>query len=242
MSEVSRDRWMRAQQAEAAYWQGVRKDDVLFLRIAGEKAAAAAFLLEHASDALSATKRGTAVEVGIGPFGIGVISLLPWSADWLLIGVEPLPLVAPPASRLTAAMCEAVQELPYQHVRGVGEHMPLRSGVCDLAVCHNVLEHVLSPREVLSELCRTLRPGAHLLLGEDARSAGGAVKMRYYTRVVRRASFMVTAHPHSFTAAQLEGMAREAGLQIVAAERPARSLMVRLRGRARRHHVVCRKA
>src|SRR3954470_18981721 len=44
-------------------------------------------------------------------------------------------------------------------VKGVGEELPLAEGEFDLATMYDVMEHVVSPRRVIDEVYRVLRPG-----------------------------------------------------------------------------------
>lgn len=45
-----------------------------------------------------------------------------------------------------------------------GERLPFGAGAFDAAVCTEVIEHVAEPQRLVSELCRVVRPGGHLLL------------------------------------------------------------------------------
>jgi len=46
----------------------------------------------------------------------------------------------------------------------MAEHLPLATGSVDVAMCHMLLHHVVSPRTVLAELRRVVRPGGYLLI------------------------------------------------------------------------------
>ena len=48
--------------------------------------------------------------------------------------------------------------------QGMAEHLPLATGSVDVAMCHMLLHHVVSPRTVLAELRRVVRPGGYLLI------------------------------------------------------------------------------
>jgi SAM-dependent methyltransferase len=52
----------------------------------------------------------------------------------------------------------------FRLIEAVGESVPLPDGSVDLVVSLQVLEHVNSPRRVLSEVWRVLRPGGHFYL------------------------------------------------------------------------------
>lgn len=49
-------------------------------------------------------------------------------------------------------------------VCGAGEHLPFPSGVFDLILSHEVLEHVQDDSAAIHEIVRTLRPGGRLVL------------------------------------------------------------------------------
>ncbi len=49
-------------------------------------------------------------------------------------------------------------------VQGVGECLPFKAEVFDLALLHEVLEHVDDDRQVLAEAWRVLRPGGRLVI------------------------------------------------------------------------------
>lgn len=49
-------------------------------------------------------------------------------------------------------------------VFGSGLSLPFRSDAFDTAICFQVLEHVPEPLDLISEACRVLRPGSHLIL------------------------------------------------------------------------------
>src|SRR5437763_10067099 len=54
-----------------------------------------------------------------------------------------------------------------QHVcfrGGVAELLPLATNSVDVAMCHMLLHHVVSPRTVLAELHRVVRPGGYMLI------------------------------------------------------------------------------
>ncbi len=62
---------------------------------------------------------------------------------------------------------EKMAQAGYQHVsfrEGMAEHLPLATGSVDVAMCHMLLHHVVSPRTVLAELIRVVRPGGYLLI------------------------------------------------------------------------------
>jgi RNA polymerase sigma factor (sigma-70 family) len=77
-----------------------------------------------------------------------------------LIGVDCAPAM------LTRAG-EKMAQAGYQHVsfqEGMAERLPLASGSVDVAMCHMLLHHVVSPRTALGELRRVVRPGGYVVI------------------------------------------------------------------------------
>src|SRR5258708_27587749 len=55
----------------------------------------------------------------------------------------------------------------YRHVsfqEGMAKHLPLATSSVDVAMCHMLLHHMVSPRTVLSELRRVVRPGGYVVI------------------------------------------------------------------------------
>jgi RNA polymerase sigma factor (sigma-70 family) len=77
-----------------------------------------------------------------------------------IIGVDSAPAM------LTRAG-EKMAQAGYRHVsfkEGMAEELPLATGSVDVAMCHMLLHHVVSPRTVLDELRRVVRPGGYVLI------------------------------------------------------------------------------
>lgn len=78
------------------------------------------------------------LDVGCGP--VGWIHFVP-EAGWRI-------RLAPPGMSVVAT----------------GERLPLASGVVDVAICFNALDHMQDPRAALADMARVLRPGGTLLM------------------------------------------------------------------------------
>ncbi len=62
---------------------------------------------------------------------------------------------------------EKMAQAGYQHVsfrEGMAEQLPLATDSVDVAMCHMLLHHVVSPRTALEELRRVVRPGGYVLI------------------------------------------------------------------------------
>lgn len=62
---------------------------------------------------------------------------------------------------------EKMAQAGYRYVsfkEGMAEQLPLATGSVDVAMCHMLLHHVVSPRTVLGELRRVVRPGGYVVI------------------------------------------------------------------------------
>lgn len=62
---------------------------------------------------------------------------------------------------------EKMARAGFEHVtfrEGMGEQLPLGNDSVDVATCHMLLHHVVSPRLVLRELSRVVRPGGYIVI------------------------------------------------------------------------------
>ncbi|HEX6555502.1 MAG TPA: sigma-70 family RNA polymerase sigma factor [Ktedonobacteraceae bacterium] len=107
--------------------------------------------------------------------------LLPWHQDMTVLDVGTgtgylAGMMAPLVGEVIGVDCapsmltragEKMVQAGYQHVsfrEGMAEHLPLAAGSVDVAMCHMLLHHVVSPRTVLAELRRVVRPGGYVVI------------------------------------------------------------------------------
>lgn len=75
------------------------------------------------------------------------------------------------------------------YLQADGTRLPFAAGTFDVALCSEVIEHVLHPKQLISEVARVLRPEGHLLLSTPnwvswwglARKVGEAILRRPIT-------------------------------------------------------------
>jgi len=235
---VDAGRWRVAQRGEAIYWEHARRSLREQARILAEKMVA----LDQAIAAVPALTEchGQKVEVGIGPMGIGMLHFL--STEGSLLGVDPLPPVAP-AIELPRPMEALVAECRrnYAHIEGRGENLPVETNSAAIVASYNVLDHVESPAAVLSECFRILRPGGYFILGCDTVSIASLVKFHAYAKRRDRDTLAVLCHPFRFRTAQLEQLIEGARFRILWALRRRHERWERLAGHAFRLLVVAQK-
>src|SRR6266516_1901665 len=107
--------------------------------------------------------------------------LLPWHQDMTVLDVGTgtgylAGMMAPLVGNVIGVDCspamltragEKMAQEGYQHVsfqEGMAERLPLATGSVDVAMCHMLLHHVVSPRTVLGELRRVVRPGGYVVI------------------------------------------------------------------------------
>jgi RNA polymerase sigma factor (sigma-70 family) len=107
--------------------------------------------------------------------------LLPWHQDMTVLDVGTgtgylAGMMAPLVGNVIGVDCapamlthagEKMAQAGYQHVsfrEGMAEQLPLATGSVDVAMCHMLLHHVVSPRTVLAELCRVVHPDGYVVI------------------------------------------------------------------------------
>ncbi len=239
---VSIERWQEAQRAEQSYWDDVLSDGAEFARTLAEKVYAAAWTEQRLP---AGPPAGDWIEIGIGPLGVGCMHFMGGAAGRTLVGVEPLPLMAPGALQLPPSLAATVASCQgggYEHRRAKGEDTGLEAGRFGLAVCYNVLDHVHNPTDILSEIARVLRPGGMLLLGCDTVSLASLARFHGYIKHRHPDSIGVRAHPFRFRTRHLPAMAERAGFRVLDDNRQRPERLHDLAGHAHRLLMLCEKA
>ncbi len=216
-------RWLEAQRNERDFWAGIAASDAQVLRVLADNAQKAAYL-RHL---LPSTPK-SCLEVGIGPFGVGVIGFLPEIPFRTgLDSLCPLPLdSADPVCALVRAL-----RRPVRYIVGYGESLPFKEESIDLVVCCNVIDHALDPGATLSEIHRVLKSDGQLLLDVDTFSVAGLVKWHFWTKYAHKDETLVKAHPHRLLEVAVRLKLRVHGFKI--AKSSGHNLMSACLGHAR---------
>jgi RNA polymerase sigma factor (sigma-70 family) len=107
--------------------------------------------------------------------------LLPWHQNMTILDVGTgtgylAGMMAPLVGEVIGVDCapamliragEKMAQADYQHVtfrEGMAEQLPLATGSVDVVMCHMLLHHVVSPRTVLGELRRVVRPDGYVVI------------------------------------------------------------------------------
>jgi RNA polymerase sigma factor (sigma-70 family) len=107
--------------------------------------------------------------------------LLPWHRDMTVLDVGTgtgylAGMMAPLVEKVIGVDCspamltragEKMAQAGYQHIsfrEGMAEQLPLATGSVDVAMCHMLMHHVVSPRTALAELRRVVRPDGYVVI------------------------------------------------------------------------------
>lgn len=174
-----------------------------------------------------------AVEIGIGPLGIGWISLYGRGAPGDLIGLDPLDQLQAHTelSELNDFTVALQRRITFMNTRA--EDLDLPSHEFGLVYCDNVIDHTEDPTAILKQCRNLVSPDGFLAFGVDVYSYLGYAKWTGFTR--RRSSQSPNAimHPHSFTRPSARRLLHATGWNIRAEQKV--SLLRPLVGRAWRY-------
>ena len=206
--------WLGAQKGEKSLWDGLIHDDYHILRTTADNASKVPSLMS----AIGRTPEKS-LEVGIGPFGLGISAFLPEIP--FRLALDPLPPVSldsSPDSELhsTYELRAYMQRLraPIHYVQGCGEEIPVRTATIDLVICCNVLDHVSDPDAVLREIHRVLKSDGCLYFDVDTFSLCGLVKWYLWTKHAHKDEILVTSHPYRLFEDGLVRRLRAAGFHL----------------------------
>jgi ubiquinone/menaquinone biosynthesis C-methylase UbiE len=185
---VTEARWREAQATEPNFWASTALYLPGLLQVLADNAAKAC----HLSNLLKEWPY-RCLEVGIGPFGVGVIGFLPEIA--IRIGLDP---ANPIRLDRNASLHDCIQTWrdPVRYVVAAGENIPIASNSMDLVVCCNVIDHAFDPNKVLSEIHRILRPNGLFFFDVDTFSVLGLVKWHSWTKLRFSEQTLVRAHTY----------------------------------------------
>jgi len=188
-SDMKKDqRWEEAQETEVEFWAGMAQHDFSVLRVLADNSEKAPLLRPY----LKPNVRN-ALEVGSGPFGLGVIGYLPEIP--FRIAMDPLHASRMDTNDPLRNYIE-IRRKSMCYVVGYGEEIPVQSGSLDLVICCNVIDHASKPDLILGEIHRVLKPGGQIFFDVHTFSVLGLIKWHLWTKFRHRDEMLVKAHPY----------------------------------------------
>lgn len=199
-------RWKEAQATEADFWPGVANHDSSILRVLADNSEKAPLVRRWLKPGATA-----ALEVGAGPFGLGVIGYvreLP-----LRFAVDPLPPVPMKGSNPLRRYIDNERKA-VTYIIAHGEEIPVRTDSMDLVICCNVIDHTSKPDRILREIYRVLKPGGQLFFDVHTFSAFGLAKWHTWTKFRHREEVLVKAHPYRMFEADVKRKLSDQGFEV----------------------------
>lgn len=205
--------WRKAQKGEKGLWDGVVHLDYYILRVLADNSIHVPLVREQLRE-----RPKSCLEVGIGPFSLGISAFLPEIPN--RFGLDPLPIVS--VDSTPDRQVESTEEIrsyirslraPIQYIQSCGEEIPIRSESMDLVICFNVLDHTSDPDSILREIYRILKPSGQLYFGVDTFSFFGLWKWHALTKHTHKNEILVSTHPYRMRERTVVRMLRSAGFR-----------------------------
>lgn len=169
--------WLNAQKKEINYHQ---KDN--YIPQEGNEEYAYRKLSDYSFD-FTKLENKRILEIGSGTRG----AIYYLNKKNMNIGIEPMPL-----HKLASLQKWKRSFL----VRGMGEFLGIKDDCIDIIICHNVIDHTISPKKLLEESHRILKQSGTMLLGTHVLH-NKYKNFRYFINKID------TTHPHHFTKDEL---------------------------------------
>jgi len=238
--EIPFQAWQAAQQEELANWQhtiGTTRD------ILAEMADSAALdgFMASVSELRKVFEQGSieALEVGVGPLGLGWVGLFGNAASVRAWAIDPLPLLPVelvPDKDLASFISQKRRN--YRFFQAAAEEAQFPPERMQLIVCDNVLDHAQKPLVILKNCWRWLSVHGFLVVGVNTLSLAGLIKWRLLQRV-RPTNRNFVMHPHCGTHRAWRSALVRAGFCITREQGPA--IVRRILGHAMRSYFACQK-
>jgi len=200
--------WIEAQKTERDFWDGIIREDHAILRVLADNS-------EKAPAVKKALPRipATALEVGVGPLGLGIIGFLPEITHRFAMDPQS-PIGLGPRGSNALRDFILTRRVPVRYAVGCGEEIPVRSESVELVICCNVLDHASDPTTILREIHRVLKPNGMFYFDVHTFSIFGLLKWHSYTKHAKKDEVLVKAHPYRMYEADVVRKLRSTGFKV----------------------------
>jgi ubiquinone/menaquinone biosynthesis C-methylase UbiE len=140
----------------------------------------------------------TALEVGVGPLGIGFLAVHAFIHLSRIVGVEPLTILDIELDDKVHEKYAKELQQRVKIIKSKGENLPFNKESFDISCSINVIDHAQSPEYILDEMARVTKHGGILVLSVSTLSFMGRIKWRFL-RAIKSNKFLFVAHPHIFS-------------------------------------------
>lgn len=234
MTNASLTDWEAAQRHEHEFWESYTVTYERFPQILLEHLSALSDAGEYIRDELCSTEVENALEVGVGPLGIGVLGMR--AGNVRITGIDPLPHMH--IALTDPALATYVQALRRNvaYERSRGEKMAFHENQFDFVCCHNVIDHAQHPLVILEEIFRILKGERHLYLTLNTFSHIGRLKFETLRRFAPE-RMIFACHPHSFVHSHVLESLTAIGYEVIRHDGGDKQFL----GPARLSKFLCRK-
>jgi SAM-dependent methyltransferase len=195
---VDRQRWKDAQDYERLHWAKIVRESVggSTLKWYGWKARN----LTDKMDPFLDLSKATILEVGSGP--LGIVSFISGAAKYSVDPLEDFYRVHPALTEL--------RDEGTEYRKGMGESLPFEANHFDFVIIDNVIDHCQSPRTVLSEIGRVLKPDGFLYFTVNLHTRFGCF-VRLFVEYLK----LDRGHPFTFSLGKTRSLLEEMGFSIL---------------------------
>jgi SAM-dependent methyltransferase len=239
MRAVSKDIWKVAQESEWVFWDRKRYEPARLIEAIHDKYVLFTKIKTIYPQILKEPQEnGKALEMGIGPLCLGVVSLLEPAEKWEITGIDPLPRMALPKlpSYLEAFFSELYKK-NMTYVQTPAEEFDNPPNTFNLIICDNVLEHTYNPHRIISNINNLLVPGGFLVLRENTLSHLSKWRKKIFSK-----KYHDKAHPVYFTFQELIDIIKGNYLDLKYVQRDQYETIKRIFGKSRRIILIGKKA
>ena len=232
-------RWWSAQKHEFNLWEITSKSTWRILSELSETAELQSFI-ESKFGGIEVDGEKI-LEIGIGPLGIGWMGLFGSKNKESNIAVEPLPILT--VNTGLPGLDEFIKYLQNRVnvIAGKGESLEFPSGVFDIVVSNDVIDHVQDYQLVMRESSRVLKKGGLFIFSVNVFSVFGVLKWNIYTRRRFPDTANVLCHPHSFTYSTICNFLKKEGFMILHTNGSEFSFRNKIFGKPRKARFLCTK-
>jgi ubiquinone/menaquinone biosynthesis C-methylase UbiE len=190
---INEEQWKKAQTAEAANWADSGRNAWRLLHELTEHSEVAKSLYV----CLDGKKKLRALEVGVGPLGIGFLAVHVAPYVSKIVAIEPLPILGIDLDDKALENYARTLQSRVEVVNAKGEKIPFPDESFDVTCCINVIDHAHAPDKIHAEISRVTKVGGILIFGVNTLSFLGRVKWRLL-RAKKPNAFLFVAHPYIY--------------------------------------------
>lgn len=234
MTDTSLHAWQTAQEHEQEFWESYADTYERYPQILLEHLSRLSDAGEFIRDELSSPDVEEALEVGVGPLGVGVLGVR--ARGLHITAIDPLPRIDVRLGDTTLDTYVRALRDGVNYRCSQGETMAFSEDSFDLVCCHNVIDHARNPITILEEMFRVLKAGKSLYLTLNTFSYIGRLKFETMRRFSPR-KMIFACHPHSFLHSDILNALARSGYEMIRHEGGEHAFA----GPARLSKFLCRK-